>query len=207
MQAWRKLYLSLQYHRIAKLHLGVHCIDFWEFWECLLSCFGPERHHKLMKRVMGFSYKTSPKTTLAYDIRVWIRNLQLPELFQPMHLNGRIKPCAFDMPWPGHPHPITITAFAPSMTTDRGQLTKRDLLQYANDDGSVGVGFALAFIKTAAPHIFEYGVVLCPYARIGAYWEPIVGAGFLVVKASSVVGGVLYRKVGAEALAVLLHAR
>ena len=204
MKAYHQLYLSLGYHRIAKLHLGIHCIDFWEFWEVLLSCFGPERHHKLMKRVMNFAYRHSAKTALAYDVRLWIQNLQLPILFKPIHLAGKITACSFDMPWPGCSQPISVIAFGASMTTERGHLTKGSLLQYTRDGGGVGVGFALAFIQTAAPHIFEYGVVVWPYASAGDYWVPQPGE-YLVVKADAVVGGTCYRKEGAEALAVLLH--
>ena len=34
----------------TKLHAIQHIVDCWEHWMTLLSCFGPERKHKLMKK-------------------------------------------------------------------------------------------------------------------------------------------------------------
>ena len=79
------------YHCIPKLHEVAHVADYWWWWKALLSCFGPERHHKLMKRVMGFAYKNAGKTALAYDIRTWFKNLDLEELYMPTHLSGKKK--------------------------------------------------------------------------------------------------------------------
>ena len=60
MQAHHELYIQL-YHRIPKLHSQPHIVDFWLYWEYLLSCFGPERHHKLWKSIARFSYRHCTK--------------------------------------------------------------------------------------------------------------------------------------------------
>ena len=151
---------------------------------------------------MNFAYCHSAKTALAYDIRLWMLMLELPILFKPIHLFGKITACSFDMPWPGYSNPFTVTASGASMTIEHGLLTKGSLLQYTPDGGGVGVGFALAFTQMAV--VFEYGVVVWPYDRAGAFWVPPPGE-YLVVKADAVVDAVPYRKEGAETLAVLLH--
>ena len=73
----------------TKLHALQHVVDSWEYWMTLLSCFGPERKHRLMKKVMQFSYRNAGKTTLAHSIRKYIRSLLLPHAFTAVHFSIR----------------------------------------------------------------------------------------------------------------------
>ena len=41
-----------------------------------------------MKKAMSFSYSSPAKTSLAYDVRVWLRNLESLDLFSHTHLAG-----------------------------------------------------------------------------------------------------------------------
>jgi hypothetical protein len=89
-QSHHELYMEL-YHRIPKLHNMAHVVDFWEHWRYLLSCFGPERHHRFFKRVMRFSYNSGNSTAVAYDVRAWMKSLDTEELYMPIHLLGKQK--------------------------------------------------------------------------------------------------------------------
>ena len=108
------------------------------------------------------------------------------------------------MPWPNCSDPISIIASAPNMTTECGLLSKACILQNHVDGGCIGIGFALAFIQTAKPHIFEYGIIVVPYEISGPHWVPIAGK-LSVCRMHAVVGGAPYTKVGAEAIAVLVY--
>jgi hypothetical protein len=130
------------YRAIMKLHNQFHVLDFWSYWGVLLSCFGPERHHKLFKRVLSFSYNRSGKTALAYDVRLWIQNLELPELYKPYHMMGKVRPCAFAVQCGGEPW--NVIAVAGAVTTPEGKLSKGDLLQY-DVNGHVQVSFTFGF--------------------------------------------------------------
>ena len=112
-----------------KVHGQVHIIDFWEYWQRLLSCFGPERHHLIMKRCMAFSYKKAADTALAYDVRIWLNNLENPALYEPVHLAGTVHTAATHVEWPGLPAGMTITAWAVSLKCEQGTFHKSDLLQ------------------------------------------------------------------------------
>ena len=96
-----------------------------------------------MKRVMGFSYKFGPFTTLAYDVRGWLQNLSLPELYMPIHLSGKTRQMDLQLNFPGQP-PIVFNTWCANMNTPIGMLCKRDLLQYKTDDGMC-LGVSLGF--------------------------------------------------------------
>lgn len=82
----RVLFLQL-YRQCYKTkgHALSHVADSWEYWRVLLSCFSPERYHRTMKAVMSFSYRRPTKTTLAYAVRTWFRNLQGEHALEPVH--------------------------------------------------------------------------------------------------------------------------
>ena len=90
------------------------------------------------------------------------------------------------------------------MQTKHGILSKGDLVQLKLVDGNVGVGLALGFVRTASPHVFEFGLVITPYEPFGILWRPTGGQS--LVPASAVVGGMPYRLMGGGAVAALLHA-
>ena len=154
------------YHATPKLHHMTHITDFWEYWQTLLSCFGPERHHKLFKQTMRFAYKTSTKTALAYDVRTWIRNLARPTLYQEVHLTGSIRDKnavirtdvgdLFVLQWGG------------SCNTKGGLLSKNDLLQFQVGDNANYVGFVAGFALCAGN---SYYSVLWPCEFVDGRWR------------------------------------
>ena len=74
-----------------KLHAAAHISMFWWFWGVLLSCYAPERRHRLMKRIMGFSFNRATRTVMAYDVRTWLQNIKLAHTFEAYHLSGNIR--------------------------------------------------------------------------------------------------------------------
>ncbi len=156
------------YHRVAKLHGQVHIVDLWEYWGVLLSCFGPERHQKLFKRVMSYSYHRGHRSSLAHDVRSWVRELNSETLFEPTHLVGKKREIQYEMPWPGSTVPITFHTWGVAlMTATSGTIAKRDLLQYDNGHLGVGLGFAVGFAQTDAAHMFQYVAFIWPCDRVG----------------------------------------
>ena len=125
MQSHHEVYAQL-YHCIAKIHGQSHIVDYWEYWGPLLSCFGPERHHKLFKRVCSYSFNKFERSSLAHDVRTWICDFRKDELFMAMHLCGKRRPCNFSLPWPGCSRPIIINEWSGSLNTEAGMLSKGD---------------------------------------------------------------------------------
>ena len=124
-----------------------------------------------MKRVMSFSFKHGPLTTLAYDVRVWIQNLNLAELYMAVHLSGTIKALALQVDLPTGS--VQLTAWSASMNTPTGTLYKKDAIQYKTDAG-VSVGIAMGFARDAA---FNHVALLTPLAlQAGGLWQPIAQA-------------------------------
>ena len=129
-----------------KLHALQHVVDSWEYWRTLLSCFGPERKHKLMKKVMHFSYRNAGKTTLAHSIRKYIRSLLLPHAFTAVHF------CHKRYSVTGLP-PIVLRDFGVceivehgcTIHTAFGKVKKGDLVCYQDVHGVKGIGFSLGF--------------------------------------------------------------
>jgi len=177
-----------------KIHGQAHVVDFWEYWKVLLSCFGPERHHLIMKRCMSFSYNKACRTALAYDVRIWIKNLQLPNLYEPAHLAGNIRTSSCDVAWPGVDTIVTISAWAGSLQTEYGMLCKGDLLQYTDADHQM-LGSAIGFAKTnvADPRyvVFMHTCIRDP-ARAGAWRTQ--SHSISLVRALDIVGAVPYIK-------------
>ena len=205
---------SMQTHHIAtarlyprslemKIHGQVHIIDFWEYWKVLLSCFGPERHHLIMKRCMSFSYRKSCNTALAYDTRIWFQNLKSANLSQPMHLAGNIHAANREVNWPGMDATMLFTTYSCNLQTERGMLQKHDLLQWG-DAGSTQVGIAIGFASTnnvAIPYVAF--IHACLPAVAGA-WRTQVHQVTLL-DAAVIVGSVPYLK-QADIVMPLLHA-
>jgi hypothetical protein len=129
--------------RIPKLHAMIHIPTLWILHGVLLSCFAPERHHKLMKKVMAFAYRNATRTALAYDVRQAINLLCDPLTFQPTHLGaGGSKKLGLVVNLPGRGE-ATLTDFSYELTTPGGTVKRSDLLLLS--DGSLG--FAVGFVK------------------------------------------------------------
>jgi hypothetical protein len=190
MQTHHVLFVQL-YPESAKpkVHQQVHILDFWLYWKELLSCFGPERHHRLMKRVMGFSYRGAHKTALAYDVRIWIKNLGRGDLFMPMHLAGTIRAWDYGVFWQGCGQ-VTFSKRAASLNCEFGMLSKNDLVQY-REHGVVRVAFVAGFAATIAPHVWYVAVVWPCEALSPTIWRRQC-TSLSIVRASAIVGSVPY---------------
>ena len=151
MQTHHRLFFRLYFSCMkAKIHLQVHVVDMWRRWGVLLSCFGPERHHKLMKRAMSFSYNNPGKIALAYDVKTWIDNLKRECTFLPTHLAGTIRSVQQSLIWPGLGN-ILVVQWAVSCNTECGQglFSKGDLLQW-EEEQVVHIGFCIGFARTTS---------------------------------------------------------
>ena len=183
------LYVQL-YHKIPKLHNQPHVADAWEFWEAVLSCWGPERHHKIFKRVGLFSYRRIDKTALATDVRQWAHSLDNPCLFMPAHLAGTVVQTNVHCDWPDSTNRINFVSAAPSMTNPQSSLDKKDLIQY--QDGSAdGIGFAVSFLQSVGD---TFAVLLQPCVLSPDGWRRT--DRMLVVAASLCITSVPYFEEG-----------
>ena len=170
-----------------KIHGQVHILDFWEYWQVLLSCFSPERHHLIMKHVMGFAYHKCCETALAYDVRVWMKNLELPYLFMSTHLAGKV----ITETWIIHGIPWSVTAWSGSLQTEKGMLHKGDIVQW-DDRGDRLIGFAIGFAMTShADTPFAAVVHACDRTPAGWIAQTL---RVHVIDAVAIVGSVPYIK-------------
>ena len=106
----------------------------------MLSCFGPERHHKLMKTIMRFSFNKAAGTALAYDVRQWYRNILDPKVLQCTYLDGLIHEVAIAL-FDGTVE-VHVNAWSLQMMTAKGMLQQGDLLWWGS-----GVGAATGFLR------------------------------------------------------------
>ena len=126
-----------------KLHGVMHIVDAWKRWRKLLSCFGPARHHKIMKRAMSFCYKRGDKSCLAYDVRRFMTKIHDATSFQQIHWGGAISSEPFNVSVGGRQ--ISITFCSAEVVAVRGRMFKKDLLQWNDAANVASVGFALGF--------------------------------------------------------------
>jgi hypothetical protein len=197
VQCHHRHYNSLGYHKIPKLHIPVHILDFWEYWSRLLSCFGPERHHKLMKRVMSFSYNKGATTTLAHDVRTWIRNLDLPHLYRAVHFTGTVRNISINVVGG-----LVLVSWAGALNTPMGLLAKHDLIQYKTDDGD-RVGLVVGFACDNAG--LNYVAVVTPLMlEPSGGWRRLNGI-LSIVPVPAIIGGVPFFEID-QSIYALLHA-
>ena len=190
------------YHLIPKLHGSVHIADLWEMWLALLSCWGPERHHRLMKRVMSFAYRRASRTALAYDVRNWLKYLDDPKLYMPIHLMGKSLAWNIQVAWPGLAHPVLCVARAATVQCEQGCLSKNDLVQYVHN-GTQCMGFALGFAQTDSELVGHVAILSPCYPVAAGRWRRLDGA-LSIVTVASVVGSCPYIMRGDD-IAPLVH--
>ena len=201
MQAHHELYLKL-YHPIPKIHMQVHVVDFWLLWGYLLSCFAPERHHKIMKRTMSFSYNRSHKSALAYDVRTWLRNLGLKEIYMPEHFVGRVHLANYKVTLPSG-QDLIFSEWSGGLNTESGLLCKGDMVQYIYNS-VVSIGFVQAFASTPQPNqIFIAAIQPCRHSSAQTW---VIDHGYIHVVDVDLISSVPYFTMESGELAPLLHA-
>ena len=136
---------------------------------------------------MSFTYKHGPWTTLAYDIRTWMRNLGLPELYQAVHLSGKVRNVLVQVQVPGLGL-LSFDAWAATMTTTVGTLAKNDLLQIQMDSGMV-LAFSLGFGRVLGTS--EHVAFVTPTMAQNGRWFKVSGS-IAIVPARAILGAVPY---------------
>ena len=126
----------------TKLHFGMHIVDCWLYWGVLLSCFAGERKHRIMKGVMRFAYRQSPKTALAYCYRLWINGIKYEHAFSIVHFVGQV----YEMRMATTVHlgalgRASVEQWCAKLHTPFGVLCKGDLVSFHGTRGR-GLGFA-----------------------------------------------------------------
>ena len=193
------LYMQL-YHCIAKLHQPLHCVDFWEMWQALVSCFGPERHHKLMKRVMLNAYRNPSVSALAHDVRTWLRNLEKPEVFMEFHFIGKVVQCDFTLPGP-----VWINAMGSALQCPIGSFSKCDLVQYTgSSQGVPSLGFSLGFVRS---NVMEHYCIIwkCMAMAGSPFWQR-TDHDYGVIPATALVCSLPYLELADGAIATMTRA-
>jgi len=199
MQLHHALYNQL-YYKKPKLCQQPLILEYWKFWKRLVNCFGAERHHKLMKRVGGFSYRNSAMTTLAYDVRTWMQHLDDPTLYQAFHLSGTVRPLVTQV-WISAFDTITFEAWAASLNTPMGLLSKGDMLQFSTDSAEY-VGLAAGFGRLAATG--EHVAFVTAMELQNGIWRIVSHGTISIVPERAIVGAVPCFKHGDGYLALLI---
>ena len=89
---------------------------------------------------MAFSFNNGGKIALAYDVRIWFRNLEDPAVFMAVHLSGKVKEVDVRINIGGIGEG-RLTKWATEMNTTSGMVCRHDLLDFQN------FGFALGFAE------------------------------------------------------------
>ena len=169
-----------------KLHALAHVAWFWEYWEALLSCWGPERHHKIMKKVMRRTFRNASKTALAFDLRRWFNNLSDESLYKPVHLAGTVRRLQQDIVAEGHV--ITLVAWSLLLNTETGHIYKSDLLQF----GDFRLGRVLGFVEASISGLRAFYAICAELTQSREqFWQEINHESTLV-HSSMIVGAVPY---------------
>ena len=144
-----------------------------------MSCYAPERRHRLMKRIMGYSFNKPTRTVMALDVRLWLKNIQFGVTFQDYHLSGTIN--SIDV----RVNDIYFSKWSLWVQTPIGMFGKGDLLQWAT---SVNLGFAIGFAIASGTCV---AMVTSLQKAAGSNWTKRHGA-ITVVRVADIIGAVPY---------------
>ena len=204
MQTHHNEYMML-YHRIPKLHAAHHVVHMWRYWGSLLSCFGPERHHLLMKRVLRFAYKNCTKSILAYDVRQWMKHVRDQNVFRPFHLVGKLHDTDVEVMLTTSGAVYRFLSWAGCLNSLSGLLSKGDVLQY-KVNGSTFLGLALGFGKTSAAEPFTYAAFVRPCSLVARSRFAPQAEAVSIVWVGALIGSVPFVLNPDNTMDVLLHA-
>ena len=116
-----------------------------------------------------------------------MRNLALPELYQAVHLSGKVRNVAVHVQIPGL-GVVSFDAWAANMNTTVGMLAKNDLLQIQTDSG-MHLAFSLGFGRIS--HTYEHVAFVTPTEFQDGRWRKSSGS-IAIVPAQAIFGAVPY---------------
>ena len=134
-----------------------------------------------------------------------MKNLDNQNLFEPMHLAGTIRTA--DVAWPSLPLGMLISAWAGSLQTEHGMLSKGDMLQWGDDVVAHvrHVGVAIGFARTMSAVVPYLAFVhQCPLYSAGTETFVKQTSSIQVVNAHCIVGACPYA-MQANVIVPLLH--
>jgi hypothetical protein len=193
--------LSLQYHTDylalmpqcvkPKLHYMQHTAEQIERHGVNLSCFGPERKHQANKQALNFIFRHMEVALAVRNVDHMLRLAQQPDTFQPIRLQGTLKP-----------HKVTARSFeivsrrfglplasaaktAIGARTPRGALHNRDIVIWQEGE-QCAYGRAVAFILVGIAHV----VAVERFAQHGLQYSNT--HELALVDLSSVLGAAVY---------------
>ncbi len=118
-----------------------------------------------MKGVMTFAYRRAPRTTLAYAVNQWFKNLHGENAFEPAHFVGNVYAVhgapAIVLPLAGA---AVISQWCQKLRLPIGLLAAGDLVRYAsNASHTSGFGIVVGFARLELPGsiVFVVALKLC----------------------------------------------
>ena len=170
----------------TKIHMSQHCVDSWVFWKRLLSCFGPERKHKIMKMVGHNSYNRFSSSCLYHTIKLWMEGLMHENAFESVHLCGTIYDChGLQRVWMQRFGLVSIVDWSQMLRTPLGLLGVDDLVMYKSISALDTYGIILAFARIKLQDgslVHVIGIQSCAKAQLVGrvqHWRPTSEKGFL----------------------------
>ena len=132
-----------------------------------------------MKRIMGFSFNKPTRTVMAYDLRIWLKNIQLGVTFEDYHLSSNINSINVQV------DNISFSSWSLWVQTPIGMFGRGDLLQWSAD---VNLGFAIGFAIASGTCV----AMLNPLQKVaGNNWTKRHGV-ITVVRVADIIGVVPY---------------
>ncbi len=141
-----------------KLHYAQHLPACWARFGRNLSCFAPERKHRVSKRLGAFCFNQMAKTLTIRCARQELRALEVSDsmeqfAFEPAPLPKALKPeeimvlAAYELlPPAGGP----VAVRAGHLKTHHGVLKADDVIAFTTEDAHVDRGFARIFLRVPA---------------------------------------------------------
>jgi hypothetical protein len=182
----------------TKIHAAAHVADYWEFWSVLLSCFGPERYHQWMKKIMKFAYNKACKTALAYAVRKWFADIGEEDTYSPAHFVGKVY-LVTDSPRLNVPQygVALVRHWGAKMQTPSGLVGQKDLIRVLLSGSSIEhLVFVVAFARLDVNGVLVVVVRVCTKVEGSQCWRR--AATLALINVDQIVCSVPYADLGAE---------
>jgi len=161
-----------------------------------VTCFGPEREHKISKAVANWIFNSLGKsliTRMVYQFEqrtLEAKYFQMPRLLHEKNIHiGRFFPDVINIPG------VTELVEGRELRSHMGTYGRNDIVLYVVD-ASVHVGSVVALLKIVTVDGYRYGACVCRYLRVGGSesWCPTETVEFVV--AESLRKTLLYIRMG-----------